>query len=268
MNKRISILLLVLLPTLVFGQINLEKRLSKQVSQSTDFDNDLELPFSLLDSEQIDAFYHKLLEPEFKDYTIRKANNKEVTELPKGHFDISLGTFIPTSKAKSLGSHPTLGISGGLKYNRLTYGLTLDMRFGPTKEKYQVLKRDTLTTDYYFGVYFGMDVSYDLIRYKNNELLLLAGFGYDGFDTEFTGPSDDPMVTISSYNLNGGLMYRCYYNDKNYIGISYQYNLVDYNSDKIIENLTGNFHSISISFGGVNNARKRPRLKELRFLEE
>ena len=52
---------------------------------------------------------------------------------------------------------------------------------------------------------------------------------------------------------------------KQYIGISYQYKIVNYNSDKIVDDLTGNFHSIAISFGGVNNQKKQRRAKKIKI---
>ena len=245
-------------------------RSTKEIAQEIkNFDNDLELLYSLLYSEKIDEFYHKLQESEYENYTIRMNYDKQIHELkklPDGHYDISIGAFIPTSKASLLGFHPTLGISGGLKFKKITYDFTMDMRFGSTRDKYQVIKSDTLITDYYFGAYFGFDISYDILRYKKSELLLLGGIGFDGFDTELTSSDNGAVVSVLSANLNGGLMYRWYYNNENYIGICYQYNFVNYNSDKIVNDLTGNFHSIALSFGGVNNREKREGLKQLRYI--
>jgi hypothetical protein len=246
-------------------------RKTKEIAKRTkNHDNDLERLFSLLYAEKVDEFYYQLQDSVYEDYIVRKEYDKEIKELkklPDGHFDISLGAFVPTSNADLLGVHPTLGFSGGIKFKKITYDLTIDMRFGSTKNEYTVLRPDTFTTDYFFGAYFGIDLSYDLLRYKRSELLLLAGVGMDGFDTEFTNSDTRRAVSVFSGNLNGGLMYRCYYNDKNYIGISYQYNLVDYNSDKIVDDLTGNFHSIAISFGGLSNPIKQEGFKRLRYLE-
>lgn len=180
------------------------------------------------------------------------------------HWDVSIGTFIPTNKAKFLGVKPTFGASVGFIHKRMTYDFTFDIRFGKTKNKYQLA--DGSITDHYFGGYVGIDVLRDIWNNNKNQILLLGGIGLDVFEIE-PGVYDDPTfletllfgyqtitieeaTNIYSPNINFGLMYRFYFNNKNYFGIRYKYNIVDYNSRKIHTDVTGNFHSITLNFGG------------------
>ena len=180
------------------------------------------------------------------------------------HWDVSFGTFIPTNNAKLLGVKPTFGFSFGLTHERMTYDLTVDVRFGKTKNEYQLA--DGSVTDHYLGGYAGIDILGDIWSNNKNQILLLGGIGVDIFEIvpgEYRDPTfwetiflGDDRITIEestnifSFNINFGLMYRFYYNRKNYLGIRYKYNIVNYNSNKIHTDVTGDFHSITLNFGG------------------
>lgn len=191
--------------------------------------------------------------------------NKDSLKKAPFHYDVSIGTFIPTYKAKLIGVKPTLGISVGFKNKRTTYDLTVDTRFGRTKDEYQLANLNE--TNHYMGGYVGLDILRDVWTNNKSQILLLGGFGMDLFEIEpaiYRDPTfwetvfygDDRIIVkdsknIFSPNLNLGLMFRYYHKSKNYFGIRYRYNIVDYNSNKILTDITGNFHSITLSFGGV-----------------
>jgi len=236
------------------------------------FDNDLEQLFCLLLADKIDDFYIKIQESSYINYLVRKEYDKEILRLKRfadTHFDVAIGLFSPTKNLSNIiGNHPTLKLSYGFKFNKLTFGSAIEMRFGKAKSNYMILKPDTVITNFYFGIYLGIEASYDLFRYKKSELLLLGGFGYEGFDTELSNYNSDPndYVSVNSLNLNGGLMYRWYFKDYLYIGATYRFNLINYNSDKVVNDLTGYYHTFSLSFGILKNQSKRDSLKRLRYL--
>ena len=180
------------------------------------------------------------------------------------HWDVSFGAFIPTNNAKLLGVKPTFGASVGLIHKRMTYDFTFDIRFVNTNNEYQLANGDM--SNHYFGGYVGIEVLRDIWSNNKNQFLILGGIGLDMFEiksgvyrnpkwweilffNEETVTVKDP-VTIFSPNINFGAMYRYYYKGKNYFGIKYKYNIVNYNSRKILTDVTGNFHSITLSFGG------------------
>lgn len=180
------------------------------------------------------------------------------------HYDIFIGIFVPTQNAKLLGEKAVFGASFGLNHKRMTYDLTFDVRFGKSKHEYQVANSEL--SNNYLGGYLGIDVSRDIWTSKKNQILLLGGAGMDIFEIEPAEYRDSSFaeyilfgseevvtkesINIISYNFNFGLMYRYYFRKNKYLGIRYRFNLVDYNSKKILTDLSGNFHSITINFGG------------------
>ena len=182
------------------------------------------------------------------------------------HYDIYIGTFIPTQKAELIGAKPLIGLSIGVNKNRMTYDLTLEIRFGKTNEEYQLA--NTKMTDHYLGGYAGIDIMGEISNAKKSQFLLFGGAGLDLFEiepAEYRDPTfleylflGNEMITtkrsrnIVSPNFNFGVIYRIYLNEESYLGIRYRYNFVDYNSKKILTDVTGNFHSITLSYGGFS----------------
>ena len=193
------------------------------------------------------------------------------------HYDVFIGTFIPTQEAKLIGVKPALGASFGVHYGRMTYNLTVEGRFGKTKDPYELSNLDM--TDHHSSGYFGVDILRDIWTKNKHQVLLLTGGGVDVF--QFVPPKyrdqsllediifgeDYTLITDSremvSYNFNFGLMYRFYHKDKSYFGLKYRYNFVDYNSKKILTDLTGNYHTITISFGSISEKTALKLVSEL-----
>ncbi|MBT8393310.1 MAG: hypothetical protein KJN66_00530 [Bacteroidia bacterium] len=186
------------------------------------------------------------------------------------HYDVFIGTFIPTQNAKLIGVKPIFGASFGISTGITTYDLTGEIRVGKTKNSYQLANSDM--TDHYSGAYFGIDIVRGIWTNKKNKILLFGGAGLDLFEiepAEYRNPKfleyiffgDEEIKkkdsrNISSLNLNFGLICRFYNKKKNYYAVRYRYNVVDYNSNKILTNVTGNFHSITLSFGGFSKLKK------------
>jgi hypothetical protein len=202
----------------------------------------------------------------FKNELFIKPNsiNNDTINRTKVHYSFSIGTFIPTNNAKLIGIKPSFGGSFGLTHKQMTYDLSFDVRFGKTKNEYQLANGNI--TDHYLGGYVGIDIARDIWTNNKSQILIIGGVGLDVFEIVpgvYREPTfleeilfGDDRITIEesknifSPNFNFGLMYRFYYNKKNYFGIRYKYNIVNYNSNKIFTDVTGNYHSITISFGG------------------
>jgi len=250
--KRVNFfVLLMLIPFMGFPQNNFNnsKRSNKSTSERFSFKDDL------LD-DQTD-FKLKIPDGNAINDTIRKTYF---------HYDVFIGTFIPTQKAKLIGVKPVLGVSFGFSSGKTTYDLTAEIRFGETKNTYELANSDI--TNHYTGGYYGIDIIRDIWTNKKNQILLFGGAGLDLFEidpAEYRNPNfleyifygEEEIKTkdsrnIFSLNLNFGLMCRFYNKKKNYYAIRYRYNVVDYNSSKILTDVTGNFHSITFSFGGIS----------------
>lgn len=247
-----------------------DKETQRIADSITDFDNPLEELFCRLYSGEVDNFYYLLQQDEYKSYMVRKLYDNQIAEAStpiQVHLFLSTGLFIPTKNIASIiGIHPEIGFGLGVKNKHFTYDFSMNFRFLNTKEEYQVLKSDTLVSDYFFGGQIGLLVHYEVFRNQKNEISILTGLSVDGFDTEWGTPQED-IVTILSANINGGIMYKRYLTPTSYVGLSYSYNLVNYNSPKIVEDLSGNYNSIIVTYGFFKNDHRTEQYNKLRYSE-
>ena len=89
------------------------------------------------------------------------------------HYDLFIGTFVPTQNAKLIGVKPVFGASFGIKHKRMNYDLTFDVRIGKSKHKYQLANAEL--SNNYVGGYLGIDILRDVWTHKKNQILLLDG---------------------------------------------------------------------------------------------
>ena len=154
--------------------------------------------------------------------------------------------------------------------NKTTYNLTLAFKFINSPNNYVILKDGVNdTTNHFFGGYIGADIEREIYKGKKNEFNLLAGLGYDGFESIKPANTNNDSYSghsISSLNTNFGIGYRYFYNKRSYIGLQAKYNIVNYNN-KGGTNLMGDCLTITISVGGLVNAAKENCLYELRYTE-
>ena len=180
------------------------------------------------------------------------------------------GTWIPTGNASLLGVHPMIGIQGGIKVKKISYNLTLAFKFLNSPNKYAILYDGVIdSTNYFLGGYIGADIEREIYKGKKNEFSLLAGFGYDGFESVKTANANEDSKaghSINSLNTNFGLGYRYFYKKNSYIGLQAKYNIVNYNN-RGGTNLMGDCFTITISIGGLTNVAKGNCLYELRYTE-
>jgi len=233
-----------------------------------DFDNELERLFSLLYAEKIDSFYYTIQEPVYEPYLVRSLYDREVEKLlklPEGHVAIGPALFVPTGNMKTLGLHPEIDMSFGFTFSRFTVDAIFNIRFEKTAFPYQILKLGSImTTDYFLGGLYGLELQYELVGTPKHKVYLSAGAGLDGFDTGYWS-TDYNIISVTNANINFGLQYRWYYNQKNYLGLCYHYNLVNYSIPELITDLSGNYHTFSLNFGITDNIPKRNGLKELNY---
>jgi len=240
------------------------------------FYNPMELLFSELYSNVIsdavkeiqrDTIYSNT---EFRSYYYRRVDKYRY----KADFNLNFltGIWIPFSNASLLGNHPLLGCQLGMHKQKMTYNLTLAFKFLKSKNEYTIMRDGNIeTTDTFFGGYIGADIERELFKFGKNEFDLLAGIGFDGFqsinvNTEDDDPNNDVGHSIHSLNTNFGLGYRHFLSKRTYLGLQGKYNIVNYvNSGGT--NLTGDNLTISLVLGGFFNDRKYYELKELRYIE-
>lgn len=240
------------------------------------FYNSMELFFSELYANVItdpvkeiqqDTIYNKSV---FRSYYYQRVDKYRY----KADYNLNFhtGIWIPFGNASLLGNHALLGCQLGIHKQKMTYNLTFAFKFLSSKNEYTILRDGNIEkTNTFFGSYIGADVERELFRYKKNEFNLLAGIGYDGFqsvlvNTEDNNSNNDVGHTINSINTNFGLGYRHYMEGKRYIGLQGRYNFVNYKNNGGT-NLLGDNLTITFLAGGFFNDRKYYELNELRYVE-
>ncbi len=216
---------------------------------------------------QIDTIYENT---EFRSFYFKRVDKYRY----KADFNLNFltGIWIPYSNASLLGNHPLLGCQLGMHKQNMTYNLTLAFKFLKSKNEYSIQRDGNIeTTDTFFGGYIGADVERELFKFGKNEFDLLAGIGYDGFqsvnvNTEDDDPNNDVGHSIHSINTNFGLGCRHFLKTRSYIGLQAKYNFVNYVNTGGT-NLTGDNLTISLVLGGFFNERKYYELNELRYIE-
>lgn len=193
---------------------------------------------------------------------------ERVVHLPEVHFAISLGAWIPTGELDVLGIHPELGFQMGSKYRKMNYDLAVGFRFVSSAEPYPARRTNADTvesTSHFFGGYIGIDVGRDVLNVGPNEVQLLAGIGYDGFDTFDAKPNSGlESGTAGSFDLSMGLGYRRYLNSWNYLGIEAIYHWVDYANSRSVD-LNGRPFVIRLVYGSLGSIPKKQQLGYMQY---
>jgi len=174
------------------------------------------------------------------------------------HSEVALEYSMYTSQARRLGNHPGLRLAPGVNKGKFTLDLVFALRVGGTRENYEVIRDNGVSTitDAYLGTYFGVNLIYDLIDREAYAWQLQAGAGNEGFSTQY-GSYPQPTVSVRSKNLNMGIMFkRKLKRGRKYIGITYRYNSLNYHSRFVQNALSGDMHSISISFGNLQSHKE------------
>lgn len=203
------------------------------------YSNDFMNTFSMITSDK------------FNGTLLQKLYYKEVEKYENQiifHGDYLLGTWIPFDKLSIVGSHPFLGVRGGIRYKKLIVDATMGFKFGKSPNTYQVYLKDSLwNTDHFLGGYLGLDLAYELLKYRKNSFDLIGGVAYDGFDA-LDIPEKNISKTINALNLNIGLGYKHQISEWYYWGVDLKYNFINYKNPGG-SNLLGNSLSINLIFG-------------------
>jgi hypothetical protein len=197
----------------------------------------LEYFFASLYSDQPAVF--KLLDnPRFTNTLLVQQEQKfkaESKKIPKGHFAVMTGIWLPTGKASLLGNHSYAGMQVGSKRAKNRFDLSLILRFGKSANTYQISRNgQLLDTRHYMGGYFGIDYGRELLSGRKYYLELVAGGGLDRCYVYHPKDKEDEQqkkpISIASYNLNTGFQYNVRINNILYVGFMAKYNIVHYNN--------------------------------------
>jgi len=191
---------------------------------------------------------------------------------PDFNLNFSAGIWVPFENASLLGNHPVVGMQGGIRSQKMTYNFSMAFRFLESKNDYAILKDGYVdTTNYFLGGYIGADIERSVFRIRKNEFSLLAGVGFDGFESLYTNteddnPDNDKGHPINSVNVNFGMGFRHYFPNKTYLALQGKYNFMNYGNQGGT-NLAGNSLTVNLLYGRFSNKDKEYNLNELRYAE-
>ncbi len=168
---------------------------------------------------------------------------------------IMVGSWFPTGNLRTLGSHPSVGISLGVRDKKNEYDVVWNFRFlNPTPHSYQVLRNDTLyNSNYYDGGYIGLDYTRYIIHKTKYELGLISAIGYDyfsianGFGGSDTNSKMIPL-NVGSFDFSNGFRFKYFLGPKSYIGVAAKYHLINYCNSGGTD-LGGHAFTIDLIFG-------------------
>jgi hypothetical protein len=177
---------------------------------------------------------------------------KEQRKATRVNGALVLGTWIPNGDLKIIGSHPSIGFQWGGRKNRQEFDFTMQFRFLKSANTYFIKRNNAqYQSNHYFGGYIGFDYTYYLLSSPRNDLGILAGIGFDGFDVSKSNDQSLRPLSINAFNANGGLRYNFYINPTFYFGLQGRYNVVNYcNSGG--SSLQGNAISVDLIIGGYH----------------
>ena len=219
------------------------------------YSNDFPYFFKTIwDGEKEDSSLHEIFWEKRRDYK----NDVDF------QFQIFSGAYLPVGNLGSIGYHL---IIGGAFFSFQTAIFQLDLvgslRLLSSMDKYTVMVMNTeQETDYYFGRYLGVEVSCAVFRSNIVDIQLLAGLGYEDFNT--LSYSYELQKWLRTFNVNTGLGLRIYSFKKinSFINIQARYNFLFYKNDGGTD-LSGGACAIRIGFGTKIRTKGEKRLTEM-----
>jgi hypothetical protein len=195
-----------------------------------------------------------------KELTSKRASNAyyEGQRYRRGHhggLHMSLygGVWVPHGNLSAVGRHGYIGLQYGMGTRKFQVSASIAARFLNAADSFNVLKGDSLyRSRNYGGAYFGLDVSYALVRGKHHEWSVLGGFGLETLMAlNIEKDDDDDNITKRLYtpNINVGTGYKFWLNG-GYVALDLKYNVLFFRN-KGGTNFSGNVFTLGVAIGFV-----------------
>ena len=169
-----------------------------------------------------------------------------------GTAGIMVGSWSPTGNLRTLGTHPSVGVSLGIRNKMNEYDLVWSFRFlHPTPGSYTYLRHDTLfTSDYYDGGYIGFDYTRYVVHQPHFELGFISAVGYDYFSVAsgFGGEYHIQPLNVGSFDFSNGVRLKYFFHRRSFIGLAAKYHLIHYSNEGGTD-LSGNAVTVDLIYG-------------------
>jgi hypothetical protein len=170
---------------------------------------------------------------------------------------VMAGVWIPTGNLRTLGNHPSLGLSIGKRTKWNEYDVVWAFRFlYPTPQTYKFIRNDTLfSSNYYDGGYIGFDYTRYLVHAHHWDFGVIGAIGYDYFDVAsgFSNSGEGAhwgSLNQGSFDVNFGLHLKYLFGLKanNAFGLVLKYHCINYENTGGTD-LGGNAFTLDLSYG-------------------
>ena len=193
---------------------------------------------------------------------------KHYQDLPSTSISGFAGAWIPLGPLESMGVHPEIGMTYGLRQRNNLYELVMGVKFIKTPDSYLTRRDKDSEWEYsneFSGVYLGFEYSRDLMPQKRNSPFFTIGAAYDAITT-LNQDTDLKLdaATAGSYNFNLGGGIRIFLSNRSFLGLQIKYNVVDYTLTQLFKK-QGHVVTARLSYGVFQNKYRDDRLKYLKY---
>jgi hypothetical protein len=185
--------------------------------------------------------------------------------MPLFHIALITGAIQTQGNLSVFGTRPNFGMAMGSKWMRNNLDLLLEIRAGPSKERYSFVYQDSLIThDKWTGGYVGIEYTFDFIETNKISVGLSPGLGYDWITArEADEDNDEDAVSLPAFNQNAGLVLKYKFGKAGgYVGLHLRYNSVRYKNPGGTP-LDGGYFNVRLTIGSIFDQLRMTRLKNL-----
>jgi hypothetical protein len=138
--------------------------------------------------------------------------------------------------------HPVLFcVTGNLMRDKNTYGVSVDVVFGKTREPIKIKFGDSIVMrDEYFGMQGTLDYYRQLLKWKGFSFETVIGLGYGIMS--YYNPDKDTHIDKESIIFSPGVSLRYTSRRKAYLQLQTRYSIANFNlNDNVSTDLRGNY---------------------------
>lgn len=227
--------------------------------------NDLAVSFLHLYAGTSKDFFTNLKHGSFTGSKLSEDYHYEVRKLkriPEFNLGMGIGLWIPNGDLVTLGIKPVANLYAGLKFHNFTLNAIADIRFGKSKDPFEIAVLDTLVqTRNHQGGYFGLQLKQILVKKSSLHFGVIASAGIDIIDIvgdqQFAG-----RQTFTSAGFQAGVFAEYIFANRSRLTLIPGYQFISHHNYYGTA-MNGNAYLLRLTYGLTENARRNQRLARL-----